>query len=491
MGHSLSTGASPGTTTLSNEEEKMRSPKERAKAAVLGAFVADAASMPLHRIYDQGAIEALLRGGETAAAQVAGSPGSDDGGQRTKTTPCEFFSPCSCPFYTLPPGQSTPYGKEAFPILYSISSCGVFDKERASQLLFECMRGIDVSEDCPSSSAAASSVPAAPVRAAVSEAGSVESGSSGESRSGSSLDKSRLESADDFDAGASSSDAGSPGSTRYAAQLQADYRLNPKMLSTTSRQFLQARARGLSWDEFAAPHAAALDAQGMGLVKVPLIVARYAGSHKLIPMVESCVRIHQTSEAVLVVCRLAARLLERVVLGMTVTEALRWALAGGGKITGASDTSSSSTSSSSSSASATAALADAMPENERWYLRRVLKTTGFGSAGTPAPCPFSVTAEGLGLDGQLPGCFLTTLAALHVFKDYKTALRANMVAGGDSALRAWIIGSMLAAEGSEIPLAWKDKTVLYQEVLILATRVVGSNPAFDRLKEVNFCRVTL
>jgi hypothetical protein len=66
-----------------------------------------------------------------------------------------------------------------------------------------------------------------------------------------------------------------------------------------------------------------------------------------------------------------------------------------------------------------------------------------------------------------------------------------MVAGGDSALRGWIIGSMLAAEGSEIPLAWKNKTALYQEVLVLATRVVGSNPAFNRLKEVNFCRVTL
>ena len=60
--------------------------------------------------------------------------------------------------------------------------------------------------------------------------------------------------------------------------------------------------------------------------------------------------------------------------------------------------------------------------------------------------PFSVACEELGLSSQLPGSMQAALYALACFPSYKTAVRANIVAGGDNALRAWLIASLLAAE---------------------------------------------
>jgi hypothetical protein len=54
--------------------------RARAKAAVIGAFVADAASMPLHWIYEVGKIDSLVE---------SNAP--------------EFFDPPSCPFYEVTP----------------------------------------------------------------------------------------------------------------------------------------------------------------------------------------------------------------------------------------------------------------------------------------------------------------------------------------------------------------------------------------------------
>jgi hypothetical protein len=51
---------------------------ERARSAILGAFVADAATMPLHWIYDRDQLKSII--GDKAS------------------TP-EFFNPPSCPFY--------------------------------------------------------------------------------------------------------------------------------------------------------------------------------------------------------------------------------------------------------------------------------------------------------------------------------------------------------------------------------------------------------
>jgi len=77
---------------------------ERVRDGCLGAvkagFVADAASMGLHWIYDVSKLKEL-----------------------TKSQSPEFFEPPSCPFYKYEPGQLSPYGAEALGVLQVLSPC--------------------------------------------------------------------------------------------------------------------------------------------------------------------------------------------------------------------------------------------------------------------------------------------------------------------------------------------------------------------------------
>jgi len=67
---------------------------ERCIGAIKAGFVADAASMGLHWIYDVTKIKEL-----------------------TKTSAPEFHEPPACPFYKYEPGQLSPYGAEALGVL--------------------------------------------------------------------------------------------------------------------------------------------------------------------------------------------------------------------------------------------------------------------------------------------------------------------------------------------------------------------------------------
>ncbi|PNH02125.1 Crystallin J1A [Tetrabaena socialis] len=72
----------------------------RAAAAVLGALVADAATMGLHWIYDLSQIQKLLGKSEEPA----------------------FFEPPSCPYYEYESGVQSPYGDELMPVLQYMTS---------------------------------------------------------------------------------------------------------------------------------------------------------------------------------------------------------------------------------------------------------------------------------------------------------------------------------------------------------------------------------
>jgi hypothetical protein len=76
---------------------------ERATAAILGGFLADAAAMPLHWIYDTNEIARLVG---------TGVP--------------EFFNPPSCPFYNYQPGMNTPYGQQDMVYLRVGAAAGAF-----------------------------------------------------------------------------------------------------------------------------------------------------------------------------------------------------------------------------------------------------------------------------------------------------------------------------------------------------------------------------
>eukprot|EP00931_Biecheleriopsis_adriatica_P051246 TRINITY_DN29700_c0_g1_i2.p1 TRINITY_DN29700_c0_g1~~TRINITY_DN29700_c0_g1_i2.p1 ORF type:complete len:379 (+),score=57.63 TRINITY_DN29700_c0_g1_i2:24-1160(+) len=81
---------------------------DRRLGAIVGAAVADAASMPLHWIYDTASIESKL----------------GKGSQRVDSA---FFSPPSCPFYTYPEGENSPYGQQYRVALASLAKIGHFD----------------------------------------------------------------------------------------------------------------------------------------------------------------------------------------------------------------------------------------------------------------------------------------------------------------------------------------------------------------------------
>lgn len=93
-------------------------PKQRAVAAVVGGFVADAASMGLHWIYD----DAKLAGLVAAAPQP------------------EFHEPPACPFYEYKSGVFSPYGDEVYPLLKYLASRGTFVATEYSTISYEAAK---------------------------------------------------------------------------------------------------------------------------------------------------------------------------------------------------------------------------------------------------------------------------------------------------------------------------------------------------------------
>lgn len=75
--------------------------RARARAAVLGAFVADAAAMPLHWIY---------------------SP--EDIRRKVGSADAAFLEPPESPFYKYPVGKLSPFGFEAMTVLQSVVNRG-------------------------------------------------------------------------------------------------------------------------------------------------------------------------------------------------------------------------------------------------------------------------------------------------------------------------------------------------------------------------------
>lgn len=195
---------------ISNGEKSTRM---SAVTMVLGGFIADAATMPLHWIYNQEEVTDTLDG-----------------------LPPAFFPTPSCPFYSYPLGSLSPYGHEVIPFLRSISSQGSLVTAHAAETSYHFFKS-------------------------------------------------------------------------YKGRL-----------NHVCSQFVASRDEGKAWAD-----CACTDHQAQGLVKVPLIVARYAGSPELLDRIEDSVKVIQKSEISVSSCKLLARVLERVLVGrVTPANALSW-----------------------------------------------------------------------------------------------------------------------------------------------------------------------
>lgn len=87
--------------------------QDRAVGAVLGSFVADAAAVPLHWIYNQEKLDSILAG---------------YGG-------CEFLDKNHCPFYNIATGSFSCYGDQAYCILEAMNEGDGYDEKKYKELL--------------------------------------------------------------------------------------------------------------------------------------------------------------------------------------------------------------------------------------------------------------------------------------------------------------------------------------------------------------------
>ena len=103
----------------------MSSLKHRVQNIVRLSFISDAATMPLHWIYDQNKIASII---------------SNNADSNNVT----FYPIPSCPFYKYQFGYLSPWGDENLALLKSISEYGSFNKEIVSQSYYDFFKSYEI-----------------------------------------------------------------------------------------------------------------------------------------------------------------------------------------------------------------------------------------------------------------------------------------------------------------------------------------------------------
>ncbi|MEW5299582.1 MAG: hypothetical protein WDW38_004377 [Sanguina aurantia] len=307
---------------------------QRAKAAVLGGLVADAASLGLHWVYDQDALLALVKGRE-------GSP--------------EFLEPQANKYYTHAPGTFSPYGSELFALLKAMAQDGAVDGPKLSQQL----------------------------------------------------------------------------ATAYTAEAS-----NSRYLNHSSKTLVAGVSKGDSFPNSGDP----ADAQANAFVKAPAVVALYHGRPELASKLEEAVRVQQNNTPAVQAGVAGGLILEKVVQGHSIADALAWALKEG-------------------------VITDSVKQSLQAML-------------VEQDRPMSVTAKKLGLSCGLPHSLqVAVLAGLKFQSSYEEGVRATIIAGGDNASRNCLVGALLAAQNGleSIPASWRAKTLGYAEAEAAVDVLLAAN----------------
>ena len=224
---------------------------------------------------------------------------------------------------------------------------------------------------------------------------------------------------------------------RYAAESAAEFRAYPGRLNSISKTFLAQLDAGAQWPSCGVDG----DTQAHCLVRVPALVARYAGKAELRSAVADAVRVHQTHPAPGDYALAYAAILERVVLGAPLAEALKWAAFDKG---------------------------NPLYDEQRKQAQDALADLGLD--------PRDIVSK-YGVSCALPGPFVGPLAI--VFSaggDFRAAVRANIVAGGDSCSRAAVVGGLCGAAGGmdALPPAWRAKVTDWKELEAAADKIVDA-----------------
>ena len=328
--------------------------KDRAKAGLLGAVLADVATMPLHWHYDKGEILRKLRKEPNGPLQaLTGLLFADKSPLDLDALAPEFFEPPGNMFYTYAPGTLSPYGAEAAGLVRSVAKHGALVPEK------------------------------------------------------------------------------------YAEESAAEFRAYPGRLNSISKTYLAQWDAGARWPSCGV----AGDTQAHCLVRVPCIVARYAGKPELRTAVADAVSVHQAHPAPGDYALAYAALLERIVLGASLADALKWA---------AFD------------------KANPLYDEQRKMAQDALAELGNDSRDIVSK---------YGVSCSLPGPFVGPLAIVFgASGDFTAAVRANIVAGGDSCSRAAVVGGLCGAAGgmAALPPAWRAKVNDWQELEAAADAIVAA-----------------
>ncbi|EFJ53080.1 hypothetical protein VOLCADRAFT_102702 [Volvox carteri f. nagariensis] len=350
--------AAPATTMADKANVK-----ERAKAAILGGLLADAASMPLHWIYDVPKIQDLLAS------------------KSREATP-EFFPEPSCPFYKHPYGSLSPYGHELIPLLRSMAENG----------------------------------------------GELDENKYGEAMYG------------------------------YFTAEEPDAYRNRSVRSIVAGWEEGKRGKELGDKD---------DFQANCFAKASLLVARYAGKPELREKMEAAVRVQQNNDQAVAYGMAGALLLEKVVLGQSVSEALSWAVGEGGLQPDM-------------GALVERALATrTQPLRELTYepVPYMVEMVSKHMALRDSLSPFALAVWCNGPACGNPAAFTNVaMAAAQYGNSYVDAVRANMLAGGDNCSRSLLIGALLAAEGgmSCLPREWTSQVPKWAQYEELVDRLLAA-----------------
>ncbi|KAK9914875.1 hypothetical protein WJX75_001697 [Coccomyxa subellipsoidea] len=194
--------------------------------------------------------------------------------------------------------------------------------------------------------------------------------------------------------------------------------------SPLMREFASKAGRGLKGADAAGP-----SDHAHSLVKVPLVVARYAGDAELADRLAAVIAVHQTNEDATLAGIVFSAILERMgLLGATLQEAAEW-VAGEGSLL----------------------------ESGRRWVREVLQQRDMGSV------------EGVQHFGRGPKAVSVLQSSLHLALtagSYVEGVRNNILAGGDTTSRAHVVGALLAAQhgDSSLPKRWMKKATKFMDV---------------------------
>jgi len=228
---------------------------------------------------------------------------------------------------------------------------------------------------------------------------------------------------------------------RYAADSAAEYAAYAARpgarLNSLCANYVKQWEAGARWPDCGVPG----DTQAHSLVRVPAVVARLAGSAALRDAVADAVRVHQAATGAADYAQAFSALLERVVLGASVSDALKWGAWEGG--------------------------------NPLYDEQRKEASNAMAELGVD---PRKVVAK-YGISCALPGPFTGPLALVfNAGGGFEEAVRANIMAGGDSCSRAAVVGSLCGAQGgmAALPAAWTEKVAGWAEMEAQAEAVVAA-----------------